>query len=108
MQLLLAQAQLKAQATDPTLKDAAAAIVTKIEKLVKQLQEKMLRAEKRKLQTYKNQIEQLKAALFPNNQLQERYANFLDFYGKNPDLIKKITDSIKLEKPMFNILQINN
>jgi aryl carrier-like protein len=108
MQLLLAQAQLKAQATDPTLKDAAAATITKIEKLVKQLQQKMLRAEKRKLQTYKNQIEQLKAALFPNNQLQERYANFLDFYGSNPNLIKEIIDSIQLEKPMFNILQINN
>lgn len=108
MQLLLAQAQLKAQATDPTLKDAAAATITKIEKLVKQLQQKMLRAEKRKLQTYKNQIEQLNAALFPNNQLQERYANFLDFYGNNPDLIKKIIDSVQLKKPMFNILQINN
>ena len=108
MQLLLAQAQLKAQATDTTLKDAAAATTTKIEKLVKQLQQKMLRAEKRKLQTYKNQIEQLKAVLFPNNQLQERYANFLDFYGNNPDLIKKIIDSVQLKKTMFNILQINN
>ena len=68
----------------------------------------MLRAEKRKLQNYKNKIEQLKAALFPNNQLQERYVNFLDFYGNNPDLIKKIIDSIQLEKPMFNLLQINN
>ncbi|MFM2193018.1 MAG: hypothetical protein RLZZ118_1975, partial [Bacteroidota bacterium] len=32
----------------------------------------------------------------------------LDFYGNNPDLIKKIIDSVQLEKPMFNILQINN
>ena len=73
-----------------------------------QLQQKMLRAEKRKLQTYQNQVAQLKAELFPDNQLQERYCNFLDFYGSNPDLIKNLIEASQIENPLFNILQINN
>lgn len=108
MQAILQHVQLKAQTIDPTLNDAAAATISKIEKHVVQLQQKMLRAEKRKLHTYKDQIEQLKAALFPNNQLQERYCNFLDFYGSNPDLIKNLIEATQIENPLFNILQINN
>ena len=108
MQTLLDAIAQKAQSIDPTLKDAAAATKTKIDKQIVRLQQKMLRAEKRKLQTYKNQIAQLKAELFPSNQLQERYCNFLDFYGSNLDLIKNLIEATQIENPMFNILQINN
>jgi hypothetical protein len=52
--------------------------------------------------------DRLKAELFPSNQLQERYCNFLDFYGSNPDLIKNLIEATQIENPMFNILQINN
>ncbi len=108
MQAIMQHVQLKAQTIDPTLNDAAAATISKIEKHVVQLQQKMLRAEKRKLQTYQNQVAQLKAELFPDNQLQERYCNFLDFYGSNPDLIKNLIEASQIENPLFNILQINN
>jgi bacillithiol biosynthesis cysteine-adding enzyme BshC len=108
MQTLLDAIAQKAQSIDPTLKEAAAATKTKIDKQVVRLQQKMLRAEKRKLQTYKNQVAQLKAELFPGNQLQERYCNFLDFYGSNPDLIKNLIEATQIENPLFNILQINN
>lgn len=108
MQTLLNAIAQKAQALDPTLKDAAAATKTKIDKQILRLQQKMLRAEKRKLQTYKNQVAQLKSELFPSNELQERYCNFLDFYGSNPDLIKNLVEATQIENPLFNILQINN
>jgi bacillithiol biosynthesis cysteine-adding enzyme BshC len=52
---------------------------------VKQLQElekKMLRAEKRKFSDQKRQLETIRAALFPNNGLQERVENFLPYYAQ--------------------------
>ena len=46
------------------------------------LEKKMLRAEKKKMQTQLLKIERLKKGLFPRNSLQERVENFTEYYLK--------------------------
>ena len=45
----------------------------------KKLEKKLYKSEKKKHNDALNQITQLKAKLFPNNSLQERYENFIPF-----------------------------
>ena len=51
----------------------------------KKLEKKLYKSEKKKHDDALNQITQLKAKLFPNNSLQERYDNFIPFYLKHGD-----------------------
>jgi uncharacterized protein YllA (UPF0747 family) len=73
------------------------------------LEEKMLRAEKKKFSSQKNQLSKLFSALFPEGGLQERSENFALFYAKwGPDFLQLIyNDSLSLE-PEFGIInQVN-
>ena len=51
----------------------------------KKLEKKLLKSEKKQYKDSLNQITKLKAKLFPNNSLQERYDNFIPFYLKHGD-----------------------
>ena len=51
-------------------------------KPLKELEKKMLKAEKRKFEEQRKQIHALKSALFPQNNLQERIDNFMPYYSK--------------------------
>ena len=64
---------------DPSLKGAAEAERQKALKGLENLENKMVRAEKRKQETTLNQIESLKKRLFPGGP-QERYDNFIPYY----------------------------
>jgi bacillithiol biosynthesis cysteine-adding enzyme BshC len=75
----------KAKAVDPTLAKAILAEYTRQAKAVDNLEGRLLRAEKQKHETAINQIRKLKEKLFPNNGLQERYDNFLNFYPRYGD-----------------------
>lgn len=77
---LMQQLREKAEGLDPTLGPAAGAALKKIGHQLDVLEKKMLRAEKRKHDTELKRIEKLKALLFPNNSLQERYENFIEYY----------------------------
>ena len=46
------------------------------------LEKKMLRAEKRKFSSQKNQLDKIFSGLFPGNGLQERTENFMLFYSR--------------------------
>ena len=70
----------KAAAIDPTLLPATNAVKARIEKMLHSLEQKMLRAEKRKIGDQTKRTEKLKSSLFPNNGLQERVENFLGYY----------------------------
>ncbi|MEM1214968.1 MAG: bacillithiol biosynthesis cysteine-adding enzyme BshC, partial [Bacteroidota bacterium] len=70
----------KARAIDPTLAKAIEAEYTRQAKSVDNLEGRLLRAEKQKHETALNQIRSLKDKLFPDNGLQERHDNFLNFY----------------------------
>ena len=47
---------------------------------LKTIEEKVIRAKKKKNENEVNQILKLKEKLFPNNSLQERIENFIPFY----------------------------
>ncbi len=74
---------------------------------LKELEKKMLRAEKRKFSDQQRQVEKIKMTLFPNNGLQERHDNMLYYYAKWGGLfIKKLYDqSLKLEQE-FVVLEV--
>ncbi len=70
----------KSSKVDPALNHAVLAQQTQMQKAVEKLEQKLFRAEKKKNETTLLQIRKLKEKLFPENGLQERKDNFLDFY----------------------------
>ncbi len=91
----------KATSLDPTLSAAAEAALTKMRHQLLALEQKMLRAEKRKMQTHVSRITKLKNILFPANSLQERVENFSEYYLQYGtsflDTIKNGIDPLKNE-----------
>jgi bacillithiol synthase len=76
----------KSLQVDPTLEKAILAEGVKQEKVIEQLEGRLMRAEKQKHETSLNQIRGLRDKLFPNNGLQERTDNFLPYqlkYGES-------------------------
>ncbi len=71
-----------AEQVDSTLGQHAEALQAKALKPLKELEKKMLKAEKRKFEEQRKQIHALKSALFPQNNLQERIDNFMPYYSK--------------------------
>jgi bacillithiol synthase len=69
-------------AVDATLVNHVEAIKTKAIYRLTELEKKIFRAEKRKYEDQRKQIEHLKKALFPANGLQERIDNFAAYYAK--------------------------
>jgi bacillithiol biosynthesis cysteine-adding enzyme BshC len=99
---------LKAQVTsiDSTLEIHIEAIAAKAIKRIEQLEKKILRAEKRKYSDQKDQLQNIKADLFPNNSLQERTENFSFFYsifGK--EIFKIILSSSKGLQQQFGLIE---
>ncbi len=70
----------KATSLDRTLEAATEAALTKMKHQLQIIEQKMLRAEKRKMQTQIARIEKMRAVLFPGNGLQERVENFTEYY----------------------------
>lgn len=72
----------QASIIDVTLAGHVDALKTKALFRLKELEKKMLRAEKRKFADQHRQIQHIKQQLFPGNGLQERKESFLGFYAK--------------------------
>lgn len=70
----------KAMVVDPSLKGAAEADKQRMLKGLDNLENKMLKAEKRKQETQVNQITALHGKLFPGGVPQERWENIIPFY----------------------------
>jgi bacillithiol biosynthesis cysteine-adding enzyme BshC len=70
----------KAAAVDPTLSRSAEAAVKKMKYQLEVLEQKMLRAEKRRLHTGLERLARLQASLFPGGGLAERVENFMPYY----------------------------
>lgn len=69
-----------AKQTDPTFKKMVAAQEAKQLKGLDALEKRLLKAQKRKLADHLSRVMQLQNELFPNGSLQERTANFSEFY----------------------------
>ena len=86
----------KATALDATLSGSAEAALTKIRYQLKVLEQKMYRAEKRKMQTQVSRIKNLKATLFPKDGLQERVENFMEYYlSYGPEFFDVLKDGMQ-------------
>jgi uncharacterized protein YllA (UPF0747 family) len=72
----------KAGAIDKTLVGHVQAIGKKAVNRVSDLQGKLLRAEKRKFDTQRRQLQDALQGLFPGNGLQERVDNFMPWYAR--------------------------
>jgi bacillithiol biosynthesis cysteine-adding enzyme BshC len=67
---------------DKSLVTHVTALETRMIMQLQALEKKLLRAEKRAFSDQSRKIHQIKAALFPNNNLQERVDNFMPYYAK--------------------------
>lgn len=73
----------KTALNDPTLVGSIEAEHKKLQNYLAGLEAKLLKAQKTKEEAAVNQIRKLKEGLFPNDTLQERYANFIPWYLKH-------------------------
>ena len=102
---LFEQIQLQATSVDKTLSKHVAAIRARSLNALQELEKKMLRAEKRKHVDLQSQLAKLKAAIFPNNGLQERVENFSLFYAKwGSSFIEELYDQSLALEQQFTIL----
>jgi len=80
-----------ARPVDPTLEEHVAALQVKAIEPIRLLEKKLLKAEKRKFGDQQRQIHQVKEALFPGGNLQERVENILPWYALHgPGIIKQL------------------
>jgi bacillithiol biosynthesis cysteine-adding enzyme BshC len=105
MELWFKEVELKASSTDATLKAHVGSLQRALLKKMKALEQKMLRAEKRRFQDMSRQIEKIRSAFFPSQQLQERQESMLGFYAKWGDIwIDQILQHSAALDPKMTIL----
>lgn len=98
--------QQKATSLDPTLKEGAAAALTKMRQQLALMEKKMLRAEKRKMEVQMQRIARLKATLFSGGSLQERIDNFMEYYlDCGPSFFDTVKDAIKPLEGRFLVIE---
>jgi uncharacterized protein YllA (UPF0747 family) len=71
----------RARPVDPTLVQHVEALQAKALQPLKQLEKKLLKAEKRKFEDRQRQIRALRSTLFPRDGLQERTENFMSWWA---------------------------
>lgn len=96
-----------AQKTDQSFTGAVKAQEVKQKKGLENLEKRLLKAQKRKLSDQLERIENLQYQLFPNKSLQERQANFSEFYlEKGAELIPLLTQKLRPLEADFSIITI--
>ncbi|MBS7564159.1 bacillithiol biosynthesis cysteine-adding enzyme BshC [Mucilaginibacter sp. Bleaf8] len=82
LQCIFEKVKLRAYKIDPTLAPSASAVQARLKHAIDNLENKLIKAEKRNFATRLTQIDAIKQDLFPKNSLQERTENFGLFYVK--------------------------
>jgi bacillithiol biosynthesis cysteine-adding enzyme BshC len=91
--------------TDPSFVGAVKAQEAKQIKGLDNLEKRLLKAEKRVHQELLNRISTLQNELFPNQSLQERKANFSEFYVEfGQELIEKLLNELKPLEQEFKVI----
>lgn len=98
------QANEVARKIDPSLGQHLKALEVKATSLLSKAEKKLIRAEKKNHASKINQIEDIKSRLFPNDNLQERTDNFLNFYNNNPLFIEELLKHFDPFNYKFHIL----
>jgi bacillithiol biosynthesis cysteine-adding enzyme BshC len=96
----------QASAIDPTLRQHADAQAKRMVQAIEVIEQKMLRAEKRKQSDKLRQAEAVKDLLFPNGSPQERTDNFLNFYQQDQQFVQKLIQHFDPFDFRFNILSL--
>jgi bacillithiol synthase len=94
----------RAASIDTTLEPFVGAEAKRATNSLEKIEQKLLRAEKRLHQDRLRQIGEVKDALFPNGNLQERTDNFLNFYNQDRQFIGRLMDLFDPFDFNFNIL----
>jgi len=96
-----------AEQTDKSFSGAVKAQEVKQKKGLQNLEKRLLKAQKRKLDDELQRVTDLQFELFPNKSLQERQANFSEFYlEKGEELIPLLIQKLKPLETNFNIITI--
>ena len=96
-----------ASRTDESFLGAVKAQEAKQTKGLENLQKRLLKAQKRKLSDVLQRIINLQNELFPNQSLQERQANFSEFYLENGEnLIPMIINQLKPLENKFEVITL--
>jgi len=96
-----------AERTDKSFSGAVKAQEVKQKKGLENLEKRLLKAQKRKLADQLERVTDLQCELFPNNSLQERQANFSEFYlEKGEQLIPLLIQKLKPLEHNFDIIII--
>lgn len=96
-----------ANKTDKSFVGAVKAQEVKQLKGLENLEKRLLKAQKRKLSEVLERITDLQNELFPNQSLQERQANFSEFYIENGALlIPTLMEQLKPLENNFNIIKL--
>ncbi|MBS1487653.1 MAG: bacillithiol biosynthesis cysteine-adding enzyme BshC [Bacteroidetes bacterium] len=96
----------KATQIDSTLSQHTEAQTHLLTKKLEGIEQKMLRAEKRKQADHLRQLETIKDFLFPNGSPQERTDNFLNFYQADRQFIQKLIQHLDPFDFRFNVLEL--
>jgi len=81
----------QAESVDATLGRHVEALKTQSIYRLRELEKKMLRAERRKFADHQRQLHTIREKLFPRNGLQERVDNFMYYYAKwGSDFIREM------------------
>lgn len=94
----------RAESIDVTLGPFASAEAKRAMNSLEKMEQKFLRAEKRRHRDKLRQIEAVKDALFPNGSLQERTDNLLNFYQQDDQFITRLIQHLDPFDYEFNIL----
>ena len=93
---------------DTSLGDHAKNLSIQAQKKLALLENKMIRAEKRKQQTSIDRIQSIKGSLFPKNSVQEREENFSEWVGAYGwDWVEAILENSTTLNPSFTIITIS-
>lgn len=96
-----------AERTDKSFKGAVGAQETKQLKGLENLEQRLLKAQKRKLEDVLERVRLLQDELFPRQSLQERNMNFSEFYLEYGDeFISKLAHNLKPLKGEFLVLEL--
>lgn len=104
LEKLMHEVQTRATAIDATLGPMTEAHTTRMQKALHTIEQKMIRAEKRKQSDGLKQVEAVKDTLFPGGGLQERTDNFLNFYQSDPLFIQKLLQHVDPFDFQFHVL----
>lgn len=98
--------KIRSHKIDPTLGPSTEAVKARLNKAIKNLEGKLIKAEKKNYADALSQIDSIKIKLFPRGGLQERTENFGLFYVKHgKGFIKTIIESLNPLDLKFTILE---